>query len=319
MNPLVFWNELAERPLAADNRVARQRMDQLIDTLAALRREAPTSPAPRLRSTVPLDGVALAEGYTVARWRVETDQIRRMFFIQLATSSPLLREAVDAAEALDLFGAYDCWHQDERAFGLLAAWAAEELAVSLDSNQCWQRPLLAVEVETLSEKAEIERRHEDVRHIADAAHVDAHRDWLRERRFQSIDDGRDLWDRRRELFPHLEMCREVQQQLEVLDPGSPEFRNVARRLFEVERAFAVWDGCPIHPAFLPSKCTPETPQTLKEEADAHTSTRENGVRHLFSWHVRFTPGAGRVFFDCDSASQRGLVGYVGFKKGRKLT
>lgn len=319
MNLLVFWNELAEQPIAADRHEARQRMNGLVDAMGALRRVLPASLPPRLRSHAPLDGVELAEGYTVASWRIEADQARRLLFLQFATSSPLLRRTEDPAEALDRHGCADCWHEGALAEGLRAAWATGEVAVSLDTHEHWRRPHINIEVEILDDKGALVRRRDVVRHLSAAPHVEAHRPWLKERQRLTARDGRDLWDRRAELFPHLDFCHEVQRQLGALDAGSLELANVVRRLIDLDEAFGQWDGTPIHPNFVPSKCTPETPQTLAEEAAEHTATRPDGRSQLFRWHLRFTPGAGRIFFDGDPASRRGLLGYVGIKKGGKLT
>lgn len=318
MNLLVFWNELAEQPPAVDRLAARVRMNTLVDALAALRRAQPATP-PRLRSYVPLHGVELADGYTVANWQIEADPTRRLFFLQLAASSPLLRSTDDPADILDRYGCSDCRHQGVPAAGLRAAWAADDLAVSLESNAIWRHPSLNVDVDVLDESGQIERRTDVVRHLSQSLHVGMHQSWLKERQLHEVKDGHDLWDRRADLFPNLYFCRELQQQLRSFDPGSDELRNVVRRLVEMDAAFARWDGLPLHGAFLPSKCTPETPQTLKEEAEDHTGTLPDGQARVFSWHVRFTPGQGRIFFDGDAAQRRGVVGYVGIKKGGKLT
>jgi hypothetical protein len=294
-------------------------MNALIDTLGALRRALPGSPGPRLRSHAPLHSLQLAEGYTVANWQVETDQARRLLFLQLAASSPLLQVSADPAQAMDRYGCADCWHDTERALGLLAAWATGELAVSLNTHERWRRPRIDVEVEVLDENDALVRRPDSVRHLSAVSHVEEHRAWLKERQLRAVRDGRDLWDRRAEIFPHLDFCREVQRQLGAFDAGSAELGNVVRRLVELDDAFLRWDGRPMHPDLVPSKCTPETPQTLAEEAAEHTATRTDGRAHLFSWHLRFTPGAGRIFFDGDVGTRRGVIGYIGFKKDGKLT
>ncbi|XXT25493.1 hypothetical protein WME94_28585 [Sorangium sp. So ce429] len=191
--------------------------------------------------------------------------------------------------------------------------------MSLDAHERWRRTQLDVEVELLDENEALVRRPDVVRHLSAAQHVEAHRAWLKERQLRTVRDGRDMWDRRAELFPRLDLCREVERQLGELDVGSAQLHQVMRRLTELDASFASWDGRPIHPEFTRSKCTPETPQTLKEEAAAHTATCSDGRAHLFSWHVRFTPGAGRIFFDGDVDTRRGIIGYIGVKKGGTLS
>jgi len=314
VNLLVFWNELAEKPMADDRVSAAQRMNAFVDTLGQLRRALPTSP-PSLRSHAPVHGVELADGYTIASWQVEADRDRRGLFLLVAASSPLLRSGEDGAEVLDRYGCADCWHEH-----VPAAWATGDLAVSLDSHERWRSPKLAVDVEVLDEQSDaLVRRPDVVRHVSSIAHVEEHRTWLKQRQLRAVRDGRDLWDRRAELFPHVDFCREVQRQLSAFDPGSAQLGNIVRRFAELDDAFRHWDRGPIHPDFLPSKCTPETPQTLAQEAAEHTATRADGRSLLFKWHVRFTPGGGRIFFDGDVDTGRGLVGCIAIKKDGKLT
>lgn len=205
-----------------------------------------------------------------------------------------------------------------KAEGLRAAWATGELGVSLCTGDVWLRPVIAVEVDVLGDEG-IERQRGEVLHFARHDDLEHHRPWLEARARRSFADGRDLWDRRAESFPHLEFCREVEKQLARLHGSSAELGQIVRRLYELDQAFASWDRRPIHKSFAPSKCTPETPQTLEEEADDHTATRASGARSLFSWHVRFTPAQGRIFFDGDPDAGRGIIGYIGIKKGGRLT
>jgi hypothetical protein len=255
----------------------------------------------------------------VSRWRRDADATRRLLFLQIAASAPLLRADEDRAESLDRYGCADCWYDGARGTGLRAAWASGEIAVSLDTHERWRQPELHVDVEVLDERGAVVKHAAVVRHLVTAAQVEVHRPWLKERQLRDVRDGRDVWERRRELFPSVDFCREVERQLSSFDAGSDALRNILRRLLELDAAFARWTGTPLEADFLLSKCSPETPQTLAEEAQDHTATRADGHRKLFKWHARFTPGAGRIFFDGDAVSGRGLVGYVGVKKDGKLT
>jgi hypothetical protein len=318
MNPLAFWNELAELPRAPDVPSADRRMEGFVDAVAALTRACRGLPPVRLRMHHHPGIIELAPQYMVSTWLARTDRDRRLLFQQLAAASPLLNDATNA-DAHHRYGCSDCKVFDQQAMGCRAAWAASEVAVSLDSDVRWQTPFLEAQLAVLGESGEVEEQVAQIRNVARAEDVKHHAAWLGSRVRRSIADARDLWRRRGELFPHLEFCTEVEGQLSRLDAGSDELRNAVTRLFELQDAFASWAGRPIDPTFAPTKCTPESPQTLKEEAAEHTFTLENGSRHLFSWHLRFTPGAGRIFFDGLTSSGRGCVGYVGMKKGNRLT
>jgi hypothetical protein len=55
----------------------------------------------------------------------------------------------------------------------------------------------------------------------------------------------------------------------------------------------------------------EHAQWLHRFEDEHTFTRPDGERLLFSWHVRFTPEPGRIFFHTDPSTRRGGIGFIG--------
>jgi hypothetical protein len=315
---LLAWNELAETPYAKDRAAALDRMNQFVDTFAALRvRVARYVPRPQLRCRATLDEVELAVDYRIANWRNDTDRDRRKLFLQVITASPLL-PTVEEGGSTDQYGS-EATHRGRRAEGLHGAWVWSGVALSLASDECWNTPNVDIEVDQLDESGEVSHAPASVRHASARRHVRAHEQWLEEQARQSVHDAHDLWLRRHELFPHLEFCREIEGRLRIFDAGSPHFRQIILRLFDLDRAFAEWDRTPIHPEFLPSKCTPETPQTLEDEKADHTATRPSGERVIFSWHVRFTPRGGRIFFDADANMRLGIIGYVGMKKGAKLT
>lgn len=322
MNPLVFWNELSEQPVATSKESGKERMDTVVDTLAALRMATIGFPAPRLRSHTNLHGTFLAENYTIADWQVTADKDRRQLFLHLQTSSPLLR-TLEGPEALARFGCAECHVGEATALGLRAAWAFGELSISLDSDDPWRKPWIDAQIDILEDSGVMLRQPGSIRHLAYIHHIDEHKDWLEKRVLESVADGRDLWERRLILFPSLDFCTEVERQLRSFDAGSHHLRNIIDRLFALERAATARARdalrAPIGPDFLPYKCTPETPQTLKDEAADHTATLPNGHPHLFKWHIRFTPGGGRLFFDIDESTGRGMVGYIGLKKNDRLT
>lgn len=314
MNLVLAWNELAETSRAPNKLIARMRMDGFVDTFAALRARVSRYVAkPVLRCRTPLDEVELAVDYRIANWRNDTDRTRRMLFLALATASPFLLSAEEGGSS-DQFGS-EAMYAGIRAEGLHSAWVWSGLGLSLASEPCWDVAHLQVEINQLDPASVFAA---SVRHASTPGHVLEHEHWLESQARESVSSADDLWLRRDQLFPHLDFCPEVEKTLLTFDAGSPHLRQILLRLFELERAFASWNRSPVHPAFVTSKCTPETPQTLLEEANDHTAVCPSGEQRLFSWHVRFTPGAGRIFFDGDTNTGRGLVGIIVRKKGAKL-
>lgn len=304
MNPLVFWNELAELPLAADAASGGARMDEFVDALAAVSRAATGLPQPRLCTHAPLDGIELAAGFTVATWSVGADQARRVFVRKLAASSPIERGLEGGAR--DDYECSECRVHGDPALGFRGAHVAGDLATSLRSHHHWDTAEVTVVVDRLDEDAKLQTETAVVRHVATVAHVEVHRAWLTERLRRAVANGGDLVARAASLCPHLELGRDVQAELRQIDAGD-RLRNVLRILFALEDAFAAWKGSPIQPGFIAAKCTSNTPLPF---------LRADGTSHEFKWHVRYTSpgGAGRVFFDGDHDKLRGIVGFIGLKK-----
>lgn len=319
MNPFVFWNELSESPLAVDSNAGNERMNAFVDTLASLNRQSHRLPPVQLRSSVPMTNIELAPNHYVSNWIGQTDQMRRVIFLKMETSAPLLTPAKDNDDAIDRFGCTECTVSNDIAEGCRAAWATDELTASLSSGAQWQTHIINVDIATLDADGRLSSQQSTVRHIATPEHVAEHAAWIAERVRLSIRDGLDLWERRATLFRNLDWCHQTERQLKAFGAGSPHLRQIVLRLLELDTAFSNWNRGPIGPDFVPSKCTPETQQTLIEEEDDHAATLPNGTRHVFSWHVRFTPNAGRIFFDGNTATARGQIGYVGLKSDGRLT
>lgn len=319
MNLVLVLNELSEHPRADDQGSAKRRMDQLVDTLGKLRTGVGRlAPKPTLRCREDFFNWEIADGYTIARWLRDADRDRRVVFQSFATASPVLLTAAEGGGGRDQYMS-EATHGGEPAAGLHSAWLWDGVALSLPSSEHWNAPTVAIEVATIGETGDVSRVTERVRHASHPTHVSSHDSWFEEQARLSVADVSDLWRRRVDLFPHLEFCRQVEANLRMFDAGSPHFRQIMSRLFALDRAFRDWDRRPLHPDFVPGKCTPESPETLREERDDHTATRPSGEDVLFSWHLRFTPDAGRIFFDGDLVAGRGIVGYVGLKKDGKLT
>ena len=319
MNLVMVWNELSEQPHAEDRASAKRRMDQLVDTLGKLRiGVGRLAPRPILRCRADFFNREIADGYTIARWLLEADRDRRVVFGSFATASPVLLTPAEGGEGRDQY-ASEATQEGEPAEGLHSAWLWDGVAVSLASGERWNTSMVAIDVDTMDSAGVVSRVIENVRHASRPGHVTAHDPWFEEQARRSVADANDLWSRRADLFPNLEICRQVEAKLKAFDAGSPQFRQVMVKLFALDRAFRDWDRTPIHPDFVAGKCTPESPQTLREERDDHTATRPSGEDVVFSWHLRFTPDAGRIFFEGDSVSGLGIIGYVGLKKDDKLT
>jgi hypothetical protein len=309
LNVLLFLNELSVAPLAADVAAGRARMATFLGTVSRTR-QVIKSARPVLHMTDAIDSVELAPGYPIASWRRDASRDERLRLLQLETQTPPLARDKAPLEIVERYLELDCRYEGQPALGLRGALAAKSLSVSLASAPCWNATMLTVEVEEIDGN-EVTRRKDNVLHACAERHIDEHREWLVELERLTVRDGNDLWDRRSELFPALDFCKEVRGQLTCFLGGDVELRQVFKRLADLQKFFETWDATPIRPGSLPTKCTPESESTLGKYAREHTFSPPVGPPRVFSWHLRFTPGVGRIFFTGDVERKKGLVGYIG--------
>ncbi|MGL4376229.1 MAG: hypothetical protein ACRCT1_07320, partial [Microcoleaceae cyanobacterium] len=153
-------------------------------------------------------------------------------------------------------------------------------------------------------------------HASRSSHVIHHSEWIANKIKQNIQDGVDLWERKSELFPHLEFCDRVEKQLEKLAVQKPIFQQkILTRLSELEKAAQNWTEGNFNIKNLPSKVTPESESRLKDFVSELTFICPDGVPRLFSWHSRITPEEWRLYFYFSRELGPGkiIIGYIGKK------
>lgn len=200
---------------------------------------------------------------------------------------------------------------DENAEGLGVAYLLDGLAISLLSRECWNAASLELRQIFLSE-AEASTLLEEqvsVRRSSSSVHVLAHRLWIERQLKEGIQDGADLWNRRETLFRHLAFCGNVAEQLAQLPPLV--FNQVRRRLFELDDYCSKWTKSHFDPAELPAKANVESEATLNQYGSSRAFLCPDGSERVFSWHIRLTPGAWRVYIYPDPETRGMIIGYIG--------
>ncbi|MBK9263257.1 MAG: hypothetical protein IPM54_26075 [Polyangiaceae bacterium] len=311
MTCLLFFNELSATPLSSNLHEARFRMDRFIGTLQRVQYTS-NGKLPTLRLHMNVADLELTAQYPIARWLNDPDveKEQRTWLQALAARSPLFPTAAEVAVAVHPEDRVDCFHAKREALALSAARLMDGLPVSILSDPVWDTEWLEITIHALDAAGDLVESQEKFRHASRPEHIDIHADWLHSLSRITVKDGRDLWDKRKTLFPALEMCKEVRAQLAGFKSGDPALRQIVKRLLEMQQFFATWQGTAIGPSSLPTKCTPESVSTMNKYREEHTFTRENGQQIEFSWHVRFTPDPGRIFFDGDPDTFKGIVGCI---------
>jgi hypothetical protein len=310
MNLEMVLNELSLKTPAADIPKARQLMSDLITTLS----QATRSGVQRvLRTHADINSIEIAPNYPVARWRNDSDVSReeKSFFRTLTSKAPFCSDV--AEEIKNEFDLSQFYFQKEEAVGLGFALISDALAVSLLSDSKWDCSRLKLEVTQIDEYEELIDRQLELFHASRSSHIQEHGNWIQNRTRISVNDGFELWNSRKELFPSLEFCENVSKQIQSLNPGNPMLRQVIKRLLELENCCQNWKSGAFDLDSLHSKATPESKSRLKQFQDELTFECPDGITRTFSLHVRMTPGAWRLYFLTDLEPGKIIIGYIGSK------
>ena len=314
MTVKIVFNELSLNSPFRNKQVARSKMEGFIATL----RTAIEKGAKReLCTRSDFDYLQLSLGYQIVQWRndSEVDRDDRRFFrsLQDKAYTPLL-DIIDGSVETNYLG--------NRAIGLEYAFACERLfscealAISFQSEEQWDCDFLKLTVTKLEENGELFNDVVDIFHASSERHILKHTSWITDQSRSNILDGTDLWDRRNELLPNLEFCESTSKQLIALQSGNIMLRPVIRRLFELEDYCNNWLTGAFSPENLPCLATTESSTTLGKYGVERTFVHLDGKQLTFSWHLRLTPMAWRIYFipiNPDSSNQTGkiIVGYIG--------
>ncbi len=307
----MVFNELSLRSSALTIEQARQQMTKLISTVTTATKKGVSRV---LRTDEDFLVAQLAPDYSLMKWRndSEVERDEKQFFRLLTTKTPYLDGLPDAQQAAltsEFF--YQGYTPPQPAFGLGYAYLLEAVAISLSSAKRWQYPSIQLERHWIEEDESISLEEIEVRHCCDPSHVDMLQDWIAKRLQTSVRDGADLWDRRNSLFPALSFCESVADPLQELRGASATLRQVVKRLFELEVYCRDWQEGGFEPEKIPSKVSPESQATLEQFRQERTFTCPDGASRTFSWHLRLTPDAWRLYFFPEASTRSIIIGYIG--------
>ncbi|GGT18627.1 hypothetical protein GCM10010207_17070 [Streptomyces atratus] len=303
--PLLFLNEKSCATTCDPDR-ADAAMADLVDAVRAVAKEHPGDTS--LVSEVELKSLEIAEGYPIGKWigASPKNHVRWQRLLSLRNRSPV-RSVYPAPDA---DGNLEYRHEGEEALALGAAHFMDGIAVSLPVAHEWQTPAVSVERSELVElddgSLEFERDCVDVRHISAPPHVDEHLGWIRESSLARAATGRQIWERKADLYPSLQFLPRTEAQLSDLDPRWVV--PVRRCLERLDAAAAAWDPATMHEPEWQSKVTPEG-ETRKRVC----RFEDDGEWETFHLHARFTPGAGRIHLRPIGEEGKIRIAHVGGK------
>jgi len=206
-------------------------------------------------------------------------------------------------------------HNNQICFGLGLASNIifNTVCLSYDFNQ-WslsQYPVLITTAQE-DENGEIieDAKEGNALNISTQSHVKIHQSFINNKIKNTIANGKELWLRRKDLFPNLNFCDLVREQIASMNATTMGFQQIINRLFDLQIVAANFTGHSINPADFPTLTTPESETRLRQFGRQLTIKCPDGEYRVFSWHSRFTPGAGRIHFIPDEKMKIILVGSI---------
>lgn len=304
-----FFNELSVKE-AHDKQTARQWMDNLI----AVYNKAQGRGFKELKTTEAFINITLSPNYRLSDWLYDDsiDRDTRLLFKTKVSKSPFIENLLHRKED-DEHKLHEFKYKNFKAAGLGAAYLFDSLAISFDNSSEWDAHLIEFDVMEYSEEKQILQSSEKVKHSSKLLHLDLINEWIEDKKKSAIANGKLLWLKRKELFPHLVFCESIENQVTSFTGSQSQFHAIVKRLFELEKFCSSWQTGLFNGEDLPSKVTPESDSRLAKFRDRFTVICPDGESRLFSWHARYTPGAGRIHFAPDNSKRIVYIGYVGPK------
>lgn len=304
--PLLFLNEKSWTTRCDEAR-ADAAMAEFVEAVRAVAKEDREETA--LVSEAGLDSLEIVEGYPVRKWIGSSpkNRVRWQRLRALQNRSPVrcVYPTPDAASGLEYS------HDGEAALGLGAAHFMEGIAVSLPVAPEWHTHNVTLDRSELVEIGDgsLEFQHDtvDVRHMSTLPDVDEHRPWIRESSLVRAATGRQIWERRADLYPNLQFLSRTEDQLSGLD--SRWIMPVRHSLGRLDATAEAWDPAAMPEPEWQSKVTPEG-ETRKRVCRFEDF---DGALATFHLHARFTPGAGRIHFRLIGAERKIRIAHIGSK------
>lgn len=304
----MILNELSLENTVDDKRVARELMTKFIKTLTLAVNKGITT----LRTENRIYDIIIAPNYPISKW-LNDDQVdleQRDFLLTLETQTPLLKEITDTVirDKVDLSD-FNCQGETARELGI--SYLLDNLAISFNSDTKWNNSHLDLEFTSLDENQDLINTKIKVNHASLEIHIEEHKDWIKQRIQLTINDGKELWHRKEQLFPALEFCESVGKQLKDIRTRQLELQLVIKALFELQNCSKNWSDGAFSTQGYSIETSGESEPTLNQYSQQRTFGCPDGEERLFEQHVKLKACNWRIHFLPESPSKAIIVGYIG--------
>ncbi|MDM8561120.1 hypothetical protein [Candidatus Parabeggiatoa sp. HSG14] len=264
-----------------------------------------------------LHELQIAPDYTVSQWlqdsEVEKDLKRK--FRRIITKTPLISDEEAIAKEQNILSEFKIKIDDEIkiAEGLGAAYLLDILCVSFLSHDLWKTD----EIQNI-EHWYFEENGIDittivaVKHASKPNHLAEHKTWFEQKKRDSLQKSRDLWELRCEFFPYLTLCGQVEKQLTRVGIQSKFFDQIIEKLKRLNEYAKNWQAGSYSSNDVKRyglDVSGESDNTLNKYGRQRKFRLLDGKKALFEKHIK--TGDLRFHFYPDEENKVIYVGYIG--------
>lgn len=299
----MILNEISLKTINTSQTVAKDKISQFLDVCHLLFHQKREK---TFYYTKELMNEPLIKGYSIHEWLADPTVSReeKTYLRSLVNRGVLL----DDLQFLESQLYVDYRGKKFSSVGCLAAYEWGDLAISLSSDELWMKEYIRGNYITI----ETDEQEVCIKNCSTKAHVDGLILEQRQEVKVQISSGKEVWDKREELFPHLVFCENVKKQLEEVEI-SIHIKAIIERIQILEDYFATYEGT-FNKEKVGYGCRYES-ESVQNDAKLRRQRKFKtpyGNEEYFYWHISF-PGdyPGRIHFRPDAEHNVGIIGYVG--------
>ena len=249
----------------------------------------------------------LISGYTIHDWlqNSEVSQREKAFLRTIINRKQLIKET-------DFLGSELIVEVENgekiSAVGCLEAYESESYVVSMNTSILWRTDEIVGTYMVLEQ----DDRQVSIENCCFEEQLSSLREKEKSRTKLMVSSGKELWEKRELLYPHLCFCDSVKEQLGEARI-SLHIQMIMERLQILEDYFKDFDGR-FDKNKVGYRCRGES-ETVEKSDDLRrlrVFKTPYGKEEFFGWHISFAGNfPGRIHFIPDTEHGLGIVGYIG--------
>lgn len=228
------------------------------------------------------------------------------FLIEYFQEEYQLREEI---EDNDIVSA-KCGEHDAVGLALASDELNKGVALSF-SHAGWDKEGYNLQMEVLDENGDVTKKITSVANASTEVSLKLYDELFPKTTIQVPESGKLLFFELANLFPCLDFSAAAQNFIKRCQ-SKMITSQIFWKLYDLNKVASIFEGKPFEQKMFASKASPES-ATRESMSELDVKFEDDVVRHC-SWHLRYTPGAGRIHFSSDAGDGKTIyVGYVGQK------